>query len=69
MNYNFGDRIKARNPITGEVVELIAEPNHINIAFYDHNKNRRFLQDGPDKVSLTNDALDKDGNLIHWDIL
>lgn len=69
MDYKLGDKIKAKNPITGEVVDLFAEPNHIGIAFFDKNKNRRFLMDGDRKLSLTNGPVEDTDNPSHWDII
>lgn len=69
MDYKLGDRIKAKNSITGEIVDLITEPNHIGIAFFDHAKERRFLQNGDGKLSLTNCPLEDIENPLHWDII
>lgn len=69
MVYKLGDKIKAKNPITGEIVDLNAEPNHIGIVFFDKNKDRRFLEDGLVKLSLTNCAIEDADNPVHWDII
>ncbi|MBC9229179.1 hypothetical protein HI850_007535 [bacterium SPL81] len=69
MGYKLGDRIQARNPLTQEIIDLIAKPNHKGVAFFDKNDERRFLQDGIGKLSWTNCPLKDAENPIHWDIL
>jgi len=69
MKYKLGDRIKAKNPVTGEIVDLFAEPNHVGIAFFDKNKDRRFLVDGDKKLSLTNGPVEDTDSPSLWDII
>jgi hypothetical protein len=69
MNYNFGDKIRARNSVTGEVIDLIAEPNHEGVAFYDHKNNRRFIQDEFNKICCVDGFLVEVENANQWEIL